>query len=220
MTYKKMLALGGAIAALSIGCSQIIGSESFDNSRIGEDQVLLDDSGEPITLPSALDQAIYGGEDIDLGVPIQTSAKSPPLYAPTPASHPEMDVVRSPEVYEKFRAGGSVFIFVGPAADAEGRVAIIPGSIWWSNAGLPDGGVSSDENFASLFREEVDFIAGENADVEIILYGINRDDWNPYNAGLQFTGTPYENVRWYRGGTAAWDSAGLPFEFTGTPDWE
>lgn len=48
------------------------------------------------------------------------------------------------------------------------------------------------------------------SDVTLVFYCASEECWMSYNAALRAINAGYTKVRWYRGGLAAWKSAGLP----------
>lgn len=209
--------LGRTLAAAAmlglIGCA----ATTTPKSRVGFDKIVVDEaSGEAISLPDTLDKASYAGEAVDSGVSSQTSLKNPPLLAPTPVTHPNASAIYTPEAYSTFRAGDAIFIYVKESDDLTGKVAAIPGSLWWPSAG--GAGVENDALQQKLV-DELQAVTGGDPTIRIVFYCDRPDCWTPYNAALRLAETPYKNVAWYRGGTSAWYEADLPLEVFEVPDW-
>lgn len=216
MVFRK------AAAALTlfglVGCS----AETQPESRVGLDKIVIDEaSGDAITLPDTLSRASYASEALDSGVPAQSTLKLPPLLQPTPASHPNASVVYTPDAYSSFRDGNAIFIYVNESSEPDGRVAAIPGSLWWPTAGLTTGssGSLSDDPTRQRLLEEIEAVTGGDQTIRIVFYCDRPDCWTAYNAALRLSGTTYNNIVWYRGGTSAWYEADLPLEVFETPDW-
>ena len=201
-----------------VGCA----SPDTTKSRVGLNNIVIDEaSGNAIALPDTLNRDSYAGEALVSDVLEQSTLKMPPLVQLTPSSHPNAAVLYTPEAYSTFRDGNAIFIYVNESNEPDGRVAAIPGSLWWPTAGLTaknSGSLASDPIRQKLL-DEIEVITGGDPTIRIVFYCDRPDCWTAYNAALRLSDTPYNNVAWYRGGTLAWYEAGLPLEVVETADW-
>lgn len=51
-----------------------------------------------------------------------------------------------------------------------------------------------------------------NKETPLVFYCLSPQCWMSYNAALRAIQLGYRNVLWYRGGTEAWQAAGLPLQ--------
>ena len=191
-------------------------------SRVGLENIVIDEaSGNAIDLPDTLSRPSYAGEALDNGITAQSILKTPPLLQRTPSSHPSAAVFYTPEAYSTFRKGEAIFIYVNESNESDGRVAAIPGSLWWPTAGRTTESSASLANdpLRQRLLDEIGVVTGGDPTIPIVFYCDRPDCWTAYNAALRLSDTAYNNVVWYRGGTSAWYEADLPLEVLETPDW-
>jgi PQQ-dependent catabolism-associated CXXCW motif protein len=81
----------------------------------------------------------------------------------------------------------------------------IPGSFWLPNVGYG----TLEPNIDSYFRGHLLRVTGNRNDRPLVFYCI-ADCWMSWNAVQRAYRYGYRNLYWYRGGTDAWEEAGLP----------
>ena len=92
----------------------------------------------------------------------------------------------------------------------------IPGAVGLRGAGI--GGSVSDE-FQERLGRKMQQLTGGDRKVPVVTMGWNAERFQGRNLALRLVALGYTEVYWYRGGTEAWEVAGLPETELVMQDW-
>ena len=162
-------------------------------------------------------EQIFDDERHDYGVPTASALRSAPYKVPTPLRATDVETLTTAELKTMIDAATPPLVIdvrsvpescLGhPGVRCDDDVLSIPTSLWLPGAGLGGG---LDGHFQELFSSRLaDYTCG-NRLMPIVFLGDSKTDWLPVNASLRAAAIGYRRVYWYRGGRAAWRSAGYP----------
>lgn len=137
----------------------------------------------------------------DLGVPPTNVLFPAPYRGATPARHTRAALITTEELAALLGEGGPVLLI-----DTRGQPELIPGAFSVTDAGK-DGSVT--DSFQSVVESFLTEQASGDKNRAIVFYGDGLEDRSAYNAALRAASLGW-NAHWYRGGTEAWLSNGLP----------
>ncbi|MBI1965202.1 MAG: sulfurtransferase [Betaproteobacteria bacterium] len=147
--------------------------------------------------------AAFADEDRDWGVAAARQLRTADYHAPTPRTIPGGKVVTTLELkamLEKEPRPYLIDVLGG------GVHRTLSGAFWMLAGG--DGELSRDEE--KRFLEAIAKFAGGDKGRPMVFFCVDSQCWLSYNAALRAIAAGYTNVMWYRGGIAAWRTAGLP----------
>jgi tetratricopeptide (TPR) repeat protein len=142
----------------------------------------------------------HADEDEDFGI-APDSRLRPDLVGRTPLTVPGATTIRTPELAALLRDDKPVVI------DASSGNRTIPGAIIVYEAGL--GGTLQD-SLQDRLRPLMAKLTGGDLSRPIVTLGLNAERWTGYNLALRLIALGYRRVYWHRGGSEAWEVAGLP----------
>ncbi len=148
------------------------------------------------------DAALFADEGTDWGVPESNRIRSEDLYAPTPTTAPGAETISTRQLLARLAQPQPPLLIDVRSA---GRPKSLPRSLWLKGAGEP--GPGENETDAWLAGQLAE-LTQRNPEREIVLFARNAYSWHAYNAVLRAKRLGYKNVKWYRGGIAAWEAAG------------
>ncbi|MET3927922.1 DUF4344 domain-containing metallopeptidase [Devosia sp. 2618] len=137
----------------------------------------------------------------ELGVPTTSVLFPAPYRGATPAGHSRAKLVTTGDLAALI-GGGKPLLLI----DTRGQDEIIPGAYSVVDAGK-DGSLT--DSFQSVVNSWLEGEASNDKSLPVIFYGEGLQDRSSYNAALR-AGALGWNAQWYRGGTEAWRSNGLP----------
>jgi PQQ-dependent catabolism-associated CXXCW motif protein len=149
--------------------------------------------------------ATYAGEANDDGITPESTIHRWNLPGETPASVPGGRLILTRYVLAQI-AGPSPPVLID-VANSWGNHPTLPGAVWMRGAGDDAGDKNAD--VSALFATLLATVAPDK-NTPVILFCEGRQFWGAYNAALRAAAAGYINVYWYRGGTEAWQAAGLP----------
>jgi len=154
----------------------------------------------------------------DWGVPATRALRAENIHAPTPAAIPGARVITTAALFKLMMNDGPPPLILDVVPVKWRRT--VPSALQLPNAGMlateaKNGALAGEINetlrsrLAHVLAQET---GGDKArPVVILCTGV--DCWLSYNASLRAVAEGYTNVLWYRGGTAGWREAGLPWDF-------
>lgn len=137
----------------------------------------------------------------DLGVPATNVLFPAPFRGATPAAHTRATVITTDDLARMLSEGGQWLLI-----DSSGQDMTIPGAITVTDAGK-DGSLT--DSFQPIVDSWLAEQTSNNKSLPIVFFGKGLQDRSSYNAALR-AGTLGWNALWYRGGSEAWQSNGLP----------
>lgn len=146
----------------------------------------------------------FAGEARDYGIPAQ-SALQANVGSPTPVSVPGARVVATADLMAEM-ARGTRFLLIDVLGDSHQQS--LPGAISLQGAGSPG---TFKDNIQQYLTSELNRLTGGQNAYPLVFFCSGPSCWFSYNASLRAVAAGYSNVFWYRGGLAAWQSAGQPF---------
>jgi len=147
----------------------------------------------------------YANEATDDGVAPQRAIHARNTSGSTPLSVPGARTAVTRQVAGALAgAHPPILIDVG---NSWGGHQTLPGAIWMRGAGDDAGAKNAglDRLFSALLAS-----VAPDRDQALVVFCESSVCWESYNAALRAAADGYVNVRWYRGGVAAWRAAGLP----------
>lgn len=186
-------------------------------------------SGKPKPEESGVDLPY---ESEDWGVEPTATLRADDIHAPTPARIPGAQVISTGALLEMLLAEGPRPLVIDVVPTRWRRT--LPTAFQLPNAGMlatqAKNGAQAVEINATLERRLSLLLAeetGGDRSKPVVFLCVSVDCWLSYNAALRAVAAGYTQVLWYRGGTAAWRAAGIPWhpprrvQFPGGPaDWE
>ena len=144
----------------------------------------------------------YGGEEHDFGVSASTTPKRSPYHAPTPRDIPGGQVIYTQQLKQLLDTQSDVVVV--DVLDTRTRTTV-PGATWLSGAGLAPFYSAEKSRLAAVLER----LSGGDKGRMLVFMCLNPECWLSYNAALYAIEAGYRNVHWFRGGTLAWQGAGL-----------
>ena len=92
----------------------------------------------------------------------------------------------------------------------------IPGAVGLQFAGLGGDFMDAAQN---RLRDKMRHLTGGDPNRPVVAVGWNAEAFEGHNLALRLAALGYRNVYWYRGGTEAWEVAGLPEADLDMQDW-
>jgi PQQ-dependent catabolism-associated CXXCW motif protein len=135
------------------------------------------------------------------------------VSGPTPTNIPGGRIVTTAQMrhlLEVTRDGGLVYLLVDAWNDLTHPT--LPGAVRLPFAGSPrdfDDG-DFDDVVQGMLWDLLGRLTDLRADYPIVFFCAGARCWESYNAAFRAIRLGFENVFWYRGGTASWEAAGLP----------
>lgn len=153
--------------------------------------------------PTPVSNSNYADELTDYGVAPQPYLQDN-VGSPTPLSIPGGTMVTTAAVVDAMNK--HVQFLLIDALDAPGHRSI-PSAYDFGYAGR--GGDFEDRVQQQLWQE-LSSLTNRRPDYPLVFFCQGSRCWESYNAALRAIHMGFSNVYWYRGGLAAWQSAGLP----------
>jgi adenylate cyclase len=151
----------------------------------------------------------HADEDADLGVPpdhvLHTNYE-----APTPITVPGARTIHTFDLAALVEQRKPLVLDTNPWGRS------ILGAVGLSGAGV--GGSVSDKYQDRLSRK-MQQLTGGGRNVPVVTMGWNAERFQGRNLALRLVALGYTDVYWYRGGSEAWEVAGLPEAELGVQDW-
>ena len=151
----------------------------------------------------------HADEDADLGVPPDDVLHTN-YEAPTPTTVPGARTIRTPDLAALVEQRKPLVLDTNPWGRS------IPGAVGLRGAGV--GGSVSDKYQERLGRKMQQLTRGDR-NVPVVTMGWNAERFQGRNLALRLVALGYTEVYWYRGGTEAWEVAGLPETELALQDW-
>ena len=151
----------------------------------------------------------HADEHADLGVPPDDVLHTN-YEAPTPISVPGAWTVRTPDLAALVEQRKPLVLDTNPWGRS------ITGAVGLRGAGI--GGSLSDE-FQDRLSRKMQQLTGGDRNVPVVTMGWNAERFQGRNLALRLAALGYTEVYWYRGGTEAWEVAGLPETDLVMQDW-
>jgi len=170
-----------AAAAPSTGTSPVAGSSAATTATASS--------------ASAIDELA------ELGVPATNVLFLAPYRGPTPAGHTRAKLITTDEL-AGLMAEGRKWLLI----DSSDQQMTIPGATTVTDAGK-DGSLT--DSFQPIVDSWLAEQTSNDKSLPIIFFGKGLQDRSSYNAALR-AGSLGWNAMWYRGGSEAWQSNGLP----------
>ena len=137
----------------------------------------------------------------DAGVRPPRELHNGPMHGPTPNQIPGGQVITTKGLIPLLQQGIDVHVF-----DVLGGNQALPNAIPAAWAAEPG---SFDDQTQQQFARLLEQVTRGNANAPLVFYCQGPQCWMSYNASLRAIALGYRNVLWYRGGTQAWQHAGL-----------
>ena len=148
-------------------------------------------------------QAPFADEDRDWGVAATRQLRTTDYHAPTPRTIPGGKAVTTLELKALLEKEPRPYLIDVLGGGVHRTLA---GAFWMLASGAGD--LSRDEE--KRFIEAIGKFAGGDKSRGMVFYCVDSQCWLSYNAALRAIAAGYTNVMWYRGGIAAWRTAGFP----------
>lgn len=149
-----------------------------------------------------------GQERADFNVEAPGDIAAMPIVGATPTSLPGGQVLTTAAL-RRLLASASPPRVIEVSSVTGDRIPTIPGAVWLDKAGLGRWAAAGPEVEAAQFRAAMQRLAPDTASPLVFTcYAVNC--WQAYRAALRAIALGHSSVAWYRGGTQAWISAGLP----------
>lgn len=181
---------------------------TFKSARGAERPVTLEKLTEDQVQAKAQDSSArmaartFADETKDWGVAPQSAPRSGRLHAPTPTTIPGAKTIRTMELRSMLGQPQRPVLIDVLGGDGHRTIA---GAVWLREPG--EGKFSRAES--ERFREDLEKLTMGRKSAPIVFFCLSSECWMSYNASLRAIELGYTNVFWYRGGTAAWQRAGL-----------
>lgn len=158
----------------------------------------------------------FASENEDWGVAPTTQLKGTETHnSPTPKAIPGGRVVPTLELKSMLEARDDIVIIdtTDPAFSRPTNFRSVPGAYYVPFSGiysptLPDLNRDAEAKLSRTLQK----ITEKNKKRPLIFLASSVEDWDSYNGALRAISEGYRNVYWYRGGLAAWRSAGFKWE--------
>jgi hypothetical protein len=151
----------------------------------------------------------HADEDADPGFPADDVLHTN-YEAPTPISAPGVRTIRTPDLATLLEQRKPLVLDTIPWGKS------IPGAIGLWGAGV--GGTMFDEYQNRLSRKMQQLTRGDR-NVPMVAMGSNSERFQGRNLALRLVMLGYSEVYWYRGGSEAWEVAGLSTTELVVQDW-
>ncbi len=161
----------------------------------------------PAPQPPQVDPQIAAFEQRDFGVPPTGNLRAGQFHGPTPTAVPGAKTVGTGALSQAM-SGGTRIVLI----DVLGGQYSRPGAMMAPAMASP--GSFSDQIQQQTAQWLVQ-LSGGDRNIPIVIYCSGPECWLSYNAVLRAVAAGYGNVYWYRGGTDAWQMAGLPLRPAG-----
>ncbi len=146
---------------------------------------------------------VFADEDRDWGVQPTGQLRTADYHAPTPRQVPGGKTVTTDELKAMMDQAPRPFVIDVLGGNIHRTIA---GAFWMMGAGAGDMSRDEEKRFAAAIAA----FAGGNKNRPIVFFCVDAQCWLSYNAALRAIALGYTNVMWYRGGIAAWRTAGNP----------
>ena len=151
----------------------------------------------------------HADEDADSGIPPDDVLHTN-YEAPTPTIVPGARTIRTPDLAAMLETRKPLVLDTRPWGKS------IPRAIGLWGAGI--GGSLSDE-FQDRLSRKMQQLTGGDRNMPVVTLGWNAERFQGRNLALRLVALGYTEVHWYRGGTEAWEVAGLPEAELVVQDW-
>lgn len=166
--------------------------------RLAEDQV----AEKAKESRAALMAQVFANEDKDWGIAPTKAARTGRVHAPTPKELPGAKTITLMQLRELQEQSPKPILIDVLTGDGH---RTIPGALWLREAGGPSFGNAERERL----RLDLEKLTNRSKAAPVVFFCLSSECWLSYNAGLRAIELGYTNVLWYRGGTTAWERAGL-----------
>ena len=160
------------------------------------------DASAQVVIPTIAQPRAFAFEDKDWGVKPESTPHGPPYGKPTPTSIPGARVVTTLELKSLLDANKEVVVI--DVLDRKTRKTI-PGAYWMPEAGNSRFYRAEQDRFSAALQR----LSGGNKNRAVVFMCLSSECWESYNASLHALEAGYRDVLWYRGGSNAWEGAGL-----------
>lgn len=164
--------------------------------------VVLPDAGPGADISVAAEDG-YAGELTDFGIASKSVLESD-VGSPTPLAIPAGKRITTADLTALLKAQPAT-ILVDVLANPHPET--IRGSVWAPAGGA--GGSFSDDN-QRQFVQQMQKLVRQHPGQPLVFFCAGARCWESYNAVLRANSAGLRGLYWYRGGLAAWSSAGLP----------
>ncbi|MBM3521584.1 MAG: hypothetical protein FJX57_01390 [Alphaproteobacteria bacterium] len=149
-----------------------------------------------------------GQERVNFNVAAPGDIAAMPLVGATPTSLPGGQVLTTAGL-RRLLASASPPRVIEVSSVTGDRIPTIPGAVWLDKAGMGGWAATGPGVEAEQFRAAMARLVPDTAaPVVFTCYAVNC--WQAYRAAHRAIALGHSGVAWYRGGTQAWISAGLP----------
>ena len=138
----------------------------------------------------------------DFGVQPTPMLHAGAMHGATPTSIPGGALITTRELVGLVQSGQPYLIF-----DVLGGQQTLPGAVQMVAAHQPG---DFNDQLQQQLGPYLQQVTGGNPGVPLVFYCASTECWMSYNAALRAINLGYTQVKWYRGGIAAWQQAGLP----------
>jgi len=161
----------------------------------------------PAPQPPQVDPQIAAFEQRDFGVPPTADLRPGQFHGPTPTTAPGARTVGTEALLQAI-TGGTRMIMI----DVLGGQYSLPGAMMAPAMARPG---SFGDQIQQQTAQWLGQLSGGDPTIPIVIFCSGPECWLSYNAVLRAVAAGYGNVYWYRGGTDAWQLAGLPLRPAG-----
>ena len=155
----------------------------------------------------------YGIEDRDWNVPPTPDLRSRKFHAPTPLTHATARTITT-KALRDLMLGPEPPILIDVLGGQSHRT--LPGAIWLKDLGLAP---KRAKNIEKRLTVILDHVTDGDRSRTLVFFCLSAECWLSYNAALRPAVLGYQDVRWYRGGTKAWEKAKLPMVWAKKTKW-
>jgi len=164
------------------------------SGALGAAHVAAQDAAKP---------AAFADEDRDWGVAPTPRLRTTDYHGPTPRGIPGGRVVTTNELKTLLEKEPRPYLIDVLGGGVHRTLA---GAFWMLASGAGDMGREEEKRFLEAIAK----FAGGDKGRPMVFFCVDSQCWLSYNAALRAIAAGYTNVMWYRGGIAAWRTAGLP----------
>lgn len=159
-------------------------------------------SGGEAPVPGPTQGASYADENADYGVAAKSELETN-VGSPTPLEIPGAARITTAQLVS-MRNGGNVLL-VDVLANPHPQT--IAGAAYEPKGGMPG---SFTDTIQGEFAADLKKLTGGNSGRTLVFFCAGPACWESYNAALRASHAGYSDIKWYRGGLAAWGAAGQP----------